>query len=80
MNKTQRNKFNSLYQKHVSALQRQGKADSTVGLSEPENPKKWVLQCQHIGKGLPAIKYLSRYLYKGVISNHNIIANDGKAC
>ena len=30
MNKTQQNKFNSLYQKHVSALQRQGKADSTV--------------------------------------------------
>jgi integrase/recombinase XerD len=30
MNKTQQNKFNSLYQKHVSALQRQGKADSTI--------------------------------------------------
>jgi len=48
------------------------------GLSVPDNPKKWVVQCQHIGKGLPAIKYLSRYLYKGVISNRNIIANDGK--
>jgi integrase/recombinase XerD len=30
MNKTQQNKFNSLYQKHVSALQRQAKADSTI--------------------------------------------------
>jgi integrase/recombinase XerD len=30
MNKAQQNKFNSLYQKHVSALQRQGKADSTI--------------------------------------------------
>jgi hypothetical protein len=49
-----------------------------VGLSVPDNPKKWVVQCQHIGKGLPAIKYLSRYLYKGVISNRNIIANDGQ--
>lgn len=48
-----------------------------AGLSVPDNPRKWVVQCQHIGKGLPAIKYLSRYLYKGVISNHNIIANDG---
>ena len=49
-----------------------------AGLSVPDNPRKWVVQCQHIGKGLPAIKYLSRYLYKGVISNRNIIANDGE--
>jgi hypothetical protein len=30
-----------------------------------------------VGSGLPAIKYLFRYLYRGVISNHNIIADDG---
>lgn len=30
MNKIKQNKFNSLYQKHVSALQPQGKADSTI--------------------------------------------------
>ncbi len=30
MNKTQTNKFNSLYKQHVSALQRQGKADATI--------------------------------------------------
>lgn len=49
-----------------------------AGLSVPSNPRKWVVRCQHVGKGLPAIKYLSRYLYKGVISNRNIIKNDGK--
>jgi len=32
-------------------------------------PPKWVVDCQHVGKGLPAIKYLSRYLYRGVISS-----------
>lgn len=48
------------------------------GLSVSVNPREWVVQYQHIGKGLPAIKYLSHYLYKGVISNQNIIANDDK--
>jgi hypothetical protein len=24
--------------------------------------------CQHVGTGLPALKYLSRYLYRGVIA------------
>ena len=38
-------------------------------------PKKWVVDCQHVGKGKPALKYLSRYLYRGVISENNIIAN-----
>jgi integrase/recombinase XerD len=30
MDKTQTNKFNSLYKQHISALQRQGKADTTI--------------------------------------------------
>jgi len=42
-------------------------------------PEKWVTHVQHVGKGLPALKYLSRYLYRGVISEKNIIENkDGK--
>jgi len=28
-------------------------------------------------RGLPAIKYLSRYLYRGVISEKNVISDDG---
>ncbi len=28
------------------------------------------------GRGLPAIKYLSRHLYHGVISEKNIISDD----
>jgi hypothetical protein len=38
-------------------------------------PKKWVIDCQHVGKGLPALKYLSRYLYRGVLSDKNIISD-----
>jgi hypothetical protein len=40
-------------------------------------PKQWDAQCQHVGRGLPALKYLSRYLYRGVISNRNIVSDDG---
>jgi len=47
------------------------------GFAIPRNtPKEWVAHCQHVGKGLPALKYLSRYLYRGVISEKNIVANN----
>jgi hypothetical protein len=36
-------------------------------------PKKWVVDCQHVGKGLPALQYLSRYLYRGVLPDKNIV-------
>ncbi|MBU2453381.1 MAG: transposase, partial [Proteobacteria bacterium] len=50
------------------------------GLPIPEKvPGEWVVDCSHVGKGLTALKYLSRYLYRGVISEKNIISNhDGK--
>lgn len=38
-------------------------------------PEKWVVDCSHAGKGIAAIKYLSRYLYRGVISENNIVSN-----
>lgn len=42
----------------------------------PKNvPRKWVVDCDHVGKGITALKYLSRYLYRGVISEKNIISN-----
>ncbi len=53
------------------------KAILQSGLKAPKTPKEWVVQCQSVGKGLPALKYLSRYLYRGVISNQNIITDDG---
>lgn len=48
-----------------------------IGLISPNDvPKKWVVDCRHIGNGITAIKYLSRYLYRGVISEKNIVSNE----
>jgi len=41
----------------------------------PNVPAKWVVDCSRVGKGITALKYLSKYLYRGVISENNIIAN-----
>lgn len=53
---------------------------NNAGFSIPHNaPKKWIADCKYVGTGITALKYLSRYLYRGVISEKNIIANkDGK--
>jgi len=46
-----------------------------AGLSTPHYlPPKWVVDCTRVGKGLPALKYLSRYLYRGVIPENNIVS------
>jgi len=39
-------------------------------------PARWNVKCIFVGKGLPAIKYLSRYLYRGVISERDIVHYD----
>ncbi len=36
-------------------------------------PVEWVVDCRHVGRGLPALKYLSRYLYRGVLPDRDII-------
>ena len=52
-------------------------AMQTAGLAIPDQlPEKWVVHCKHVGQGKPALAYLSRYLYRGVLSENNIIAND----
>lgn len=49
---------------------------NTLKLKIPKNiTPKWVVDCTRVGKGISAIKYLSRYLYRGVISEKNIISN-----
>jgi len=47
-----------------------------AGVSIPvQVPHKWVVDCTRVGKGITALKYLSKYLYRGVISENNIISN-----
>lgn len=48
------------------------------GFSLPaKGSEKWVVDCRHVGKGRSVLKYLSRYLYRGVLSEKNIVANQG---
>jgi hypothetical protein len=37
-----------------------------------QSPSKWVVDCQFVGKGAPALQYLSRYLYRGVLPDSSI--------
>ena len=49
---------------------------NVAGFSIPKGvTQKWVVDCVCVGKGIPALKYLSRYLYRGVISEKNIVSN-----
>ncbi len=51
-------------------------AATKAGLSFPDAASsKWVVDCRRAGKGLSALKYLSRYLYRGVIGETNIVSN-----
>jgi hypothetical protein len=36
---------------------------------------EWIVDCTGVGTGITALKYLSRYLYRGVVSEQNIISN-----
>ena len=39
-------------------------------------PKDWVVDCKSVGSGEPALIYLGRYLYRGVIREKDIVACD----
>jgi len=54
------------------------RALADAGLSIPKTPERWIAQCEKVGQGLQALQYLSRYLYRGVISNRNLIHDDGQ--
>ncbi len=46
------------------------------GLSIPNGvPEKWLVDYSYVGKGITALKYLSRYLCRGVINEKNIVSN-----
>lgn len=51
---------------------------SAAGVSIPATPQRWIAQCEKVGRGIQALQYLSRYLYRGVISNRNLVADDGE--
>jgi len=52
-------------------------AVADAGLRLPElYPREWVVDCKHVGSGKPALIYLGRYLYRGVIREQDIVAYD----
>lgn len=55
-------------------------AVNQAGLKIPVGvPEEWIVNCKLVGTGLPALKYLSRYLYRGVIAEKNIVScRDGQ--
>jgi hypothetical protein len=51
-----------------------------AGLRLPERyAREWVVDCKSVGTGRPALIYLGRYLYRGVIREKDILACDN-AC
>jgi len=41
-----------------------------------ELPKRWVAHCTRVGNGAPALQYLARYLYRGVVRERDIVHFD----
>ena len=39
-------------------------------------PPHWVVDCRRVGRGEPALQYLSRYLYRGVIRERDLLDYD----
>jgi hypothetical protein len=74
-------KKKSKYLFNVKAMAKVFRARFLAALHETRLPipanvaGEWVLDCSPVGKGISALKYLSRYLYRGVISEKNIILN-----
>ena len=52
---------------------------ASAGLILPSTPKRWIVQCQKVGRGGEALLYLSRYLYRGVISDRHLLDDDGNS-
>jgi Putative transposase/Transposase zinc-binding domain len=52
-------------------------AIEAAGLTLPARyPQAWVVDCKSVGSGEPALIYLGRYLYRGVIAEKDIVACD----
>ena len=43
-------------------------------------PRQWVADCRAVGDGIPAFTYLAKYLYRGVLSNKQLLHVEGQEC
>lgn len=53
------------------------RALNNAGFTVPRTPTRWIAHCKKAGRGVQALQYLSRYLYRGVITDQQILADDG---
>lgn len=51
-------------------------ARKEIPFPKSASTKRWVVNCRMVGTGAPALEYLSRYLYRGIISERSIIRNE----
>jgi hypothetical protein len=47
-----------------------------AGLHPPATPDAWVVDVKPVGVGDKALRYLARYLYRGVIREQDILASE----
>ena len=78
-----RTRYRYLFNEFALAMVFRGKFLAELakaGLSVPRStPKEWVVDCRLAGRGEAALKYLSRYLYRGVVAESNILCDqDGE--
>ena len=53
------------------------RALSDAGVAIPIGlPPKWIVDCRNVGRGEPALEYLARYLYRGVVRERDLVAHD----
>jgi len=45
-----------------------------LNIISPSITSKWIVDCNHVGKGDKTIVYLGRYLYRGVVREKDILA------
>lgn len=67
---------------HVKALSKLFRGKFLASMRQEEifypnilHKKKWVVHCKPVGSGAKALEYLSRYLYRGVLSERNILSD-----
>lgn len=58
-----------MFQARLMALLR----EKNIGIPDVFSHGDWVVHCRRVGSGAPVLKYLARYLYRGVISEKRII-------
>lgn len=65
------------YHPHVHLIVPGGGVNQASRAAIPRHAQGVGGALQKVGRGLPALKYLSGYLYRGVISNSNLLHDDG---